>query len=103
MADTVAQPLLEVFDLLGFNEAPGLVSHTSEPTSGAQAYAWQSLANRVGLEAAFLRDGVPLVARCPETFTFDLVQDLVCGFGPDEGVAAVIPAGDEGADLGHQV
>jgi len=26
-----------------------------------------------------------------------------CGLGPDEGVAAVVPVGDEGANLGIQV
>src|SRR3954453_12191704 len=40
-----------------------------------------------------------LVARCPGTFTFDPGEDLVGCFGPDERVAAVVPAGDEGPDL----
>ena len=36
-------------------------------------------------------------------FTFDLVEDLVWGFGPDERMLAVVPAVDEVADLDHQV
>ncbi len=36
-------------------------------------------------------------------FTFDLVEDLVRGFGPDEGMFALVPAVDEVADLDHQV
>jgi hypothetical protein len=35
--------------------------------------------------------------------TVRFLEDLVGSFGPDEGVAAVVPAGDEGADLGVEV
>src|SRR5690242_4394942 len=37
------------------------------------------------------------------TFPVDLVKDLIGWFGPDERVFALVPAGDEGADLDHQV
>ena len=33
----------------------------------------------------------------------DAGEDVIGGFGPHEGVAAVVPAGDEGADLGVEV
>jgi hypothetical protein len=33
-------------------------------------------------------------------FTVGFVEDLFGGLGPDEGVAAVVPAVDVGADLG---
>jgi hypothetical protein len=32
-----------------------------------------------------------------------LLEDLVGGLGPDEGMAAVVPPGDELADLGFEV
>src|SRR6478736_633834 len=44
-----------------------------------------------------------LVARCPGKFTFDRGEDLVGCFGPDERVATVVPAVDEGPDLAGQV
>src|SRR6478609_1088935 len=37
------------------------------------------------------------------TFPVDPGDDLVGGLGPDERVLAVVPAGDEGTDLDHQV
>ena len=42
--------------------------------------------------------------RC-DTFTFavDLVEDLGGCLGPDEWVFSLVPAGDERADLDHQV
>ena len=43
------------------------------------------------------------MARCVGTFTVDAVQDLVGGLGPDEGVFALVPAVDEGSDLGYEV
>jgi len=36
-------------------------------------------------------------------FTVDLGQDLVGGRGPNERVSAIVPAVDEGADLGVQL
>ena len=44
-----------------------------------------------------------LVACCLGTFTVDAVQDVVGCFGPDEGVFALVPSGNEGSDLGDQV
>ena len=47
-------------------------------------------------------DGGSCWMRCGSslgTFTVDFVQDLVGGLGPDEWVAAVVPAGDEGRIL----
>ena len=36
-------------------------------------------------------------------WTVGFCEDLVGGFGPDEGLAAVVPAVDEGSDFDHQV
>jgi hypothetical protein len=36
-------------------------------------------------------------------FSVCILEYLVCGFGPDERVTAVVPAVDEGADLGVEV
>jgi hypothetical protein len=35
--------------------------------------------------------------------TVGFLENLVGGLGPDEGVAAVLPAVDEGTDLDHQL
>jgi hypothetical protein len=35
--------------------------------------------------------------------TVDFLEDVVGGLGPDEGVAPVVPAVDESADLGVKV
>jgi hypothetical protein len=40
-----------------------------------------------------------LMARYRNLLTFDLGEDLVWCLGPDEGVFAVVPPGDEMADL----
>jgi hypothetical protein len=36
-------------------------------------------------------------------WTVRFLEDVVCGLGPDEGVGSVVPAVDEGTDLGVQV
>jgi hypothetical protein len=36
-------------------------------------------------------------------FTFDLGEDFVGWFGPDEGVCSLVPAGDEVPDLADEV
>src|SRR5918995_6080942 len=47
--------------------------------------------------------GKHLVPRVRGLFTVGFLEDLICGLGPDERVAAVVPAVDEGADLGVEV
>ena len=72
----------------------------------ARQPAWTTHLERlrsVGVELIYGEHVWPLVARRLDMFTVDLVEDLVRGLGPDEGLLAVVPAVDEGADLGHQV
>jgi hypothetical protein len=44
-----------------------------------------------------------LLPRIRSCWTVRLLQDLLCGLGPDEGVDAVVPAVDEGSDFGVEV
>lgn len=46
---------------LGFTESDGLVSADTGEQVGARGYHWRDLRDRVQLDAAFFRDGVPVV------------------------------------------
>jgi hypothetical protein len=62
-------------------------------------------AHRLGQGADLVGAGHPqLVSRKRGSLTgAAVVEELVSGFGPDEGVAAFVPAVDERADSGDQL
>ncbi len=59
-----ANALLQALEVLGYQDDPQLMTNLDgeHPRgSGPVQYQWQDLRSRVGLEAAFFQDGVPLV------------------------------------------
>lgn len=53
--------LADTLDQLGYSHGEGLVSLASTTEYGPIDYAWQDLRDKVGLDAVFFRDGIPLV------------------------------------------
>ncbi len=66
MTSHVPENLAAALDQLGYADSEGLLTKDSEPSSGlsettSRTYLWRDLEQRVGLDAAFFHDGVPLV------------------------------------------
>jgi N-6 DNA Methylase len=53
--------LRTVLDVLGYSDADGLMTSSTEAALSARGYVWSDLRNKVGLDAAFFNDGVPVV------------------------------------------
>ncbi|MFB9854823.1 class I SAM-dependent DNA methyltransferase [Micromonospora andamanensis] len=61
MTESTPGHLLSVLEELGYSGHEGLVTSASAGQAGPRDYVWRDLRSKVGLEAAFFRDGVPLV------------------------------------------
>jgi hypothetical protein len=56
-----ATELETVLDVLGYSDADGLMRTTTGAVLSARGYVWNDLRSKVGLDAAFFNDGVPVV------------------------------------------
>lgn len=59
-AATVPEPLVAVLEALDYADDPGLITAADRAT-GPRDYQWRDLRDKVGLDAAFFQDGVPIV------------------------------------------
>lgn len=68
MSTPIPNHLLEVLEQLDYVGSPGLlIGNTSDNNVGPHDYIWRDLRLKVGLDATFFRDGVPLVGFSGET------------------------------------
>ena len=61
MTVDLPQHLLDTLEELGYAGHEDLVTAGSDLAAGAKDYIWRDLRTKVGLDAAFFSDGVPLI------------------------------------------
>ena len=59
--------LTQTLDGLGYSDSDGLVTALTPSSTGARDYYWRDLRGKIGLDAAFFHDGVPLVGFSTES------------------------------------
>lgn len=61
MPTELSAHLVDALEVLGYTSSDGLLTAASLSAPGSRDYYWRELRNKVGLDAVFFNDGVPIV------------------------------------------